>query len=140
MTRRFPAPWSVERIEGGFKVLDDTGQALAYVYFRTSAEHADAAKALAPDEARRIAANIAKLPEFLSGKAQTAMSETMIDRWKRDLKQAEDQLERLSKHRLEYGHEGEVADWESRASHALQKIEEETKRLSDSGQEDIEGT
>ena len=65
MTRRFPAPWSVERIEGGFKVLDDTGQALAYVYFRTSAENEDAAKALTPDEARRIAANIAKLPDFI---------------------------------------------------------------------------
>ena len=49
----FPAPWSVERIEGAFKVLDETGQALAYVYFRTSAENADAAKALTPDEARR---------------------------------------------------------------------------------------
>ena len=130
MTRRFPA----------LKVLDATGQALAYVYFRTSAENADAAKALTPDEARRISANTAKLPEFLSGKAQTAMSETIIDRWKRDLKQAEDQLERLSKHRLEYGHEGKVADWESRAAHAFQKIEEETKRLSDSGQDDIDGT
>ena len=65
ITRRFPAPWSVERIEGGFKILDDTGQALAYIYFRTSAENADAAKALTPDEARRIAANIAKLPELL---------------------------------------------------------------------------
>ena len=66
MTRRFPSPCSVERIEGGFKVLDDTGQALAYVYFRTSAENADAAKALTPDEARRIAANIAKLPALLA--------------------------------------------------------------------------
>ena len=34
MTRRFPSPWTVERIEGGFKVLDETGQALAYVYAR----------------------------------------------------------------------------------------------------------
>ena len=68
------------------------------------------------------------------------MSETILDRWKRDLKHAENQLERLSAHRVEYGHEGEVADWESRAAHALQKIEEETKRLSDSGQDDIEGT
>ena len=50
-TRRFPAPWSVKRIEGGFKVLDDTGQAPAYVYFRTSAENAKAAKSLTPDEA-----------------------------------------------------------------------------------------
>ena len=92
------------------------------------------------DGARRISANIAKLPEFLSGKAQKPVSETILDRWKRDLKQAEDQLERLSKHRLEYGHEGEVADWESRAAHALEKIAEETKRLSDSGQDDIDGT
>ena len=32
MTRRFPAPWKVERIPGGFKVLDAEGQSLAYVY------------------------------------------------------------------------------------------------------------
>ena len=104
-------------------------------------ENVDAAKALTPDEARRISANIAKLPDFLSGKeAQKAMSETILDRWKRDLRQAEDQLERLSKHRLEFGHEGEVADWESRAVHARRKIAEETKRLSDSGQGGIDGT
>ena len=41
MTGRFAAPWSLVRIEGGFTVLDDTCQALAYVYFRTSAENAD---------------------------------------------------------------------------------------------------
>ena len=63
MSRRFPAPWTVEQIPGGFKVLDATGQALAYVY---SAENADAAKSLTRDEARRIAANIAKLPNFFS--------------------------------------------------------------------------
>ncbi|HYH70679.1 MAG TPA: hypothetical protein VEX16_05185 [Methyloceanibacter sp.] len=66
MTRRFPAPWAVEQIAGGFKVVDATGQALAYIYCRSSAENADAAKALTPDEARRIAANIAKLPELLN--------------------------------------------------------------------------
>lgn len=65
MTRRFPPPWTVEQIPGGFIVKDATGQALAYVYSRSSAENADAAKALTPDEARRIAANIAKLPELL---------------------------------------------------------------------------
>jgi hypothetical protein len=30
-SRRFPAPWQVEQIPGGYKVLDATGQALAYV-------------------------------------------------------------------------------------------------------------
>jgi hypothetical protein len=34
MTRRLPAPWTAERIEGGFKVVDANGQSLAYVYCR----------------------------------------------------------------------------------------------------------
>jgi hypothetical protein len=34
--RRFPPPWQVEQIRGGFKVLDASGQALAYVYARES--------------------------------------------------------------------------------------------------------
>lgn len=66
MPRRFPAPWTVEQIAGGFKVVDSAGQALAYVYARDPAESADVAKVLTFDEARRIAANIAKLPELLS--------------------------------------------------------------------------
>ena len=32
MARRFPPPWTVERIAGGFKVLDANMQALAYLY------------------------------------------------------------------------------------------------------------
>ena len=66
MTRRFPAPWTIEQIPGGFKVLDATGQALAYVYARDNEASAQAAKVLTMDEARRIAANIAKLPELLT--------------------------------------------------------------------------
>jgi hypothetical protein len=30
--RRFPAPWTVEAIAGGFKVIDADGQSLAYIY------------------------------------------------------------------------------------------------------------
>ena len=30
--RRFPAPWTVEQIPGGYKVLDANGQSLTYVY------------------------------------------------------------------------------------------------------------
>ena len=49
-----------------FKVLDATGQALAYVYARESEHDAGTAKVLTTDEARRIAANIAKLPKLLA--------------------------------------------------------------------------
>jgi len=31
-TRRFPAPWTVEAIDAGFKVVDANKQAIAYVY------------------------------------------------------------------------------------------------------------
>ncbi len=61
-SRRFPAPWTVQQIPGGFKVLDASGQALAYVYARETKAEADIAKVLTFDEARRIAANVAKLP------------------------------------------------------------------------------
>ena len=61
--RRFPPPWTVEEIPGGYKVKDANGQSLAYVYGRESRADADV---LTMDEARRIAANIAKLSSFLS--------------------------------------------------------------------------
>ncbi len=67
-SRRFPPPWSVEQIPGGFVVKDASGQALAYVYARETRAEADTAKVLTMDEARRIARNIAKLPELLSSK------------------------------------------------------------------------
>jgi hypothetical protein len=63
--RRFPAPWTVEKIQGGLKVVDANGQSLAYVYSRESEEDARTANVLTEDEARQIAANIAKLPKLL---------------------------------------------------------------------------
>ena len=64
--RRFPPPWTVEKIPGGFKVLDANGQSLAYVYSRETKDSALIAKVLTEDEARRIASNIAKLPRLLA--------------------------------------------------------------------------
>jgi hypothetical protein len=63
--RRFPPPWTVEALDGGFKVLDANGQTLAYVYGHADQRDAGIAKALTLDEARRIASNIAKLPALL---------------------------------------------------------------------------
>ena len=53
--RRFPPPWTVEKIPGGFKVLDANQQSLAYVYARETLSDAQIANVLTEDEARRIA-------------------------------------------------------------------------------------
>jgi hypothetical protein len=66
--RRFPAPWRPDKIPGGYVVRDANGQALAFVYSRDGDAEARQAKVLTKDEARRIAINIARLPELL-GKA-----------------------------------------------------------------------
>ena len=44
---------------------DHNGQQLAYIYFESESGRRSAAKLLTKDEARRIASNIAKLPELL---------------------------------------------------------------------------
>ena len=67
-SRRFPPPWDIEEYDRRcFIVRDNNGQALAYVYFETEPGRRTAAKLLTRDEARRIAANIAKLPELSFG-------------------------------------------------------------------------
>ena len=69
-SRRFPPPWSVDDPDTKlgqdcFIIRDASGQALAYVYCEEEPGRRAAAKLLTRDEAWRIAANIAKLPELL---------------------------------------------------------------------------
>jgi len=65
MSHDFPSPWSVEELDGCIIVWDRNGQALTYVYFEDDPRRRSVAKLLTRDDARQIAANIARLPSLL---------------------------------------------------------------------------
>ena len=62
---RFPAPWSIQKLKGCFVVQDSAGQRLGYFYYEAEPLRRLRTRMLTCDEAWRIAANVAKLPELL---------------------------------------------------------------------------
>ena len=64
-SRRFPPPWHADPMPGSYVVREANGQALVYLYSRDRDAEARQAKVLTKDEARRIAINVARLPELL---------------------------------------------------------------------------
>jgi hypothetical protein len=65
VSNRFPPPWSVREQNGCFVVRDNKGQALSNVYFEDGHDRRSVTTVFTRDEARHIAAAVAKLPELL---------------------------------------------------------------------------
>lgn len=70
--RRFSAPWQVRTIAGGYVVEDASGRAVAYVYAAEGQRLSAMPQALSWDEARRIAAGLARLPELIDSQRRAA--------------------------------------------------------------------
>ena len=65
--RRFPPPWSVEELDSCFVVKDANRQVLAYMYFeKEPLRRFRRRELLTRDEAQRLAAIFAKLPDLLA--------------------------------------------------------------------------
>ena len=63
--RRFPPPWTAEDIGGSFVVKASNDRPLVFIYYWDGVGRRSLTKLLTRNAARRIAANIAKLPELL---------------------------------------------------------------------------
>ncbi len=66
MTRRFPQPWTFDEYNNACFIVRDANKfPVAYIYFEEDSGRRASANLMTKDEARRIAAGIARLPELL---------------------------------------------------------------------------
>jgi hypothetical protein len=71
--RRFPPPWRVVEMQGGYTVEDADGQQLGVFYgSRSDPDIARRAQTLTIDEALRMAVDFARLPELLERETRTS--------------------------------------------------------------------
>jgi endo-1,4-beta-D-glucanase Y len=77
--RRFPPPWTYDEANNAYFIVKDAnGFAVSYVYLENEPGRLTAANRMTKDEARRIAAGIARLPELL--RADQADANALIQR------------------------------------------------------------
>jgi hypothetical protein len=70
--RRFPPPWRVVEMRGGYTVEDADGKHLGVFYgSRADPDIARQAQTLTMDEAQRMAVDFARLPELLERETRT---------------------------------------------------------------------
>jgi hypothetical protein len=77
---RLRAPWTIEEHAESFIVVDANGQKLAYIYFEDEESRRSVMNRLTRDEARRIAANIAKLPVFIEAERYRMKQQPLRER------------------------------------------------------------
>jgi hypothetical protein len=66
MHDRLPPPWTVHRNDDAYWVEDARGQKFAFVYYRNAAMvGTDRSGRVSADLARRITANVARLPDII---------------------------------------------------------------------------
>jgi hypothetical protein len=63
---RFRAPWKFEEFADSFVGKDADGHSLTHILFEDNAARREIMKRLTKDEARRIAASVAKLPQLIA--------------------------------------------------------------------------
>ena len=112
MTRRSSPPWTVEEHSECFAVTDANGQRLALIYFEADSNN-ERMNGLTRDEAKRIAANFAKLPTFIEADKERP-EDTLRDRARKCRARAEAATDPSAKAHFH----GMAEIWERRARQA----------------------